>query len=260
MTHRWTRLLTALGVATVAAVAAPAPAYADGPDTITACVSREGRIRVISLRELSDVSRKRDSSPCRRGERLLIWNVVGPRGPAGPIGPQGPQGVPGPEGPQGPQGDPGPAGPGFAGTQFYTVGNGDLRPVGPGNFGTSFAAPPGGTFSTAAAPLMAGIHLPQGATILGMTAHVFDNSASNVTIELIEQQMSDGAAVLLSSAASTDAAAAPYPVEGPATAHVVDNSRAHYFVRVSPSPSWTTTTLQVLGVTVAYTLLPVPSS
>jgi hypothetical protein len=248
MTHRWTRLLTALGVATVAAVAAPAPAYADGPDTISACVSREGRIRVISLRELFDLSRKRDSSPCRRGERLVIWNVVGP------------QGVPGPEGPQGPQGEPGPAGPGFAGTQYYTVGNGDLRPVGPGNFGTSFAAPPGGTFSTAAAPLMAGIHLPQGATILGMSAHVFDNSASNVTIELIEQSLSDGGAVLLSSAASTDMALAPYSVTGPPTTHIVDNSQFHYFVRVSPSPSWTTTTLQVLGVTVVYTLEPVPGS
>jgi hypothetical protein len=260
MTHRWTRLLTAIGVATVAAVAAPAPAYADGPDTISACVSREGRIRVISLRELFDLSRKRDSSPCRRGERLLIWNVVGPRGPAGPIGPQGPQGVPGPPGPQGPQGEPGPAGPGFTGTQYYTVGNGDLRPVGPGNFGTSFAAPPGGTFSTAAAPLMAGIHLPQGATILSMSAHVFDNSMSNLTIELVEHQLSDGTAMLLSSAASSDAAGAPYAISGAMTPRVVDNEQFHYFVRVSPSPAWTTTTLQVLGVTVVYTLEPLPGT
>jgi Collagen triple helix repeat (20 copies) len=259
MTHRWTRLLTALGVATIAAFAAPAPAYADGPDTISACVSREGRIRLISPRELFELSNKPDSSPCRRNERLVTWSIVGPQGPAGPIGPQGPRGVAGPEGPQGPQGpqgEPGPAGPGFTGTQYYTVGNGDLRPVGPGNFGTSFAAPPGGTFSAGAAPLMAGIHLPQGATILGMSAHVFDNSGSNLTIELIEQAMSDGSAVVLSSAASTGAAAAPYPVAGAPTADVVDNSQSHYFVRVSPSPSWTTTTLQVLGVTVIYTLEP----
>jgi hypothetical protein len=260
MNHRWTHLLTAIGVATVAAVAAPAPAYADRPDTISACVSREGKVRVISLRELFDLSRKRHSSPCGRGERLITWNIVGPQGPAGPIGPQGPQGPSGPAGPQGPQGDPGPAGPGFTGTQYYTVGNGDLRPIGQGFFGTSFGPPPGGTFSTAAAPLMAGIHLPQGATILGMTAHVFDNSGSNLTIELIEQQMSDGGAVLISSAASTGAAAAPYAVAGPATAHVVDNSLSHYFVRVSPSPAWTTTTLQVLGVTVVYTLQPLPTS
>lgn len=252
MTHRWTHSLMALGVAAAAFLAAPASAQADdSSSTITACISREGRVRVISSGELLDLSRKRHSSPCGRGERLVTWNIVGPQGPVGPVGPQG---VPGPEGPQGPQGEPGPAGPGFTGTQYYTVGNGDLRPVGQGFFGTSFGPAPGGSFSTSGSPLMAGIHLPQGATILGMTAHVYDNSMSNVTIELIEQELSDGMAVVLSSAASTGAAAAPYPVAGPATTHVVDNSQHHYFVRVSPSPSWTTTTLQVLGVTIVYTL------
>jgi hypothetical protein len=35
---------------------------------------------------------------------------------------------------------------------------------------------------------------------------------------------------------------------------VVDNAQFHYFVRVSPTPGWTATSLQVIGVTIAYTM------
>ena len=56
---------------------------------------------------------------CKRRERAVSWNVVGPKGdkgdpgetgpagPAGPAGPQGEQGPAGAQGPQGPKGDPG---------------------------------------------------------------------------------------------------------------------------------------------------------
>ena len=180
---------------------------------------------------------------------MITWNVTGSQGPPGPPGPQGPPGN---------QGSPGP---GFSGIQYYTVGNGDLRPVGGGNFGTSFAPPPGGTFSTAAAPLLAGVHLPQSAQVLAIRAHVFDNSTSDVTIELIEQALPDGNALLVSSVASTGAAGTPYSIDAaPAMPHLVDNAQFHYFVRVLPAPGWTATTLQVLGVTIAYTLLPIPGS
>jgi hypothetical protein len=216
-----------VGAAALIVFALPAIANGENNDRITACVSKEGRMRLVS-------------APCRRGERLIIWNITGPQGPAGL---------------QGPHGDQGPPGPGFSGTHYYTVGNGDLRPVGGGVFGTSFAPPPGGTFSTAAAPLLAGVHLPQHAQVLAIRAHVFDNSTSDVTIELIEQTLSDGSAMTLSSIASTGAAGAPYSIDTtPAMPHVVDTSQFHYFVRVSPSPSWTATTLQVIGVTIVYTL------
>jgi hypothetical protein len=54
-----------------------------------------------------------DATQCRRRERAVSWNVVGPKGdkgdpgPAGPAGPAGPEGPPGPAGPPGPKGDPG---------------------------------------------------------------------------------------------------------------------------------------------------------
>jgi hypothetical protein len=56
----------------------------------------------------------RNASDCRKGERVITWNVSGPEGPPGPAGPAGPAGPPGPagaNGEQGPAGQPGPAGP-----------------------------------------------------------------------------------------------------------------------------------------------------
>jgi hypothetical protein len=81
-------------------------------EVIRACVSPDGRLRIIGWR-----------ARCFRHEVPLSWNVRGPegkRGPAGATGPAGPQGQPGAPGaqgdpgvagPAGPQGDPGPAGP-----------------------------------------------------------------------------------------------------------------------------------------------------
>jgi hypothetical protein len=231
-------------VAALLALVISTPAYAENNHAIAACISGGGRVRVVSVTEMLHARDEREGSVCRGGERLVIWNLAGPPGPPGP---------PGPQGPQGPRGEQGPAGPGFSGIQYYTVGNGDLRPVGGGFFGTSFGPPPGGTFSTAAAPLLAGVHLPQKAQVLAIRAHVLDNSTSDVTIELIEQALPDGSALTLASVASAGAASAPYAIDGTAIPHVVDNAQFHYFVRVSPGPGWTATSLQVLGVTIAYT-------
>jgi hypothetical protein len=245
MTSRFARLLSVFGASGLVVLALPTIAHAENNNRITACVSKAGRVRIVSAAREAG----RHDSVCRRGERVITWNVTGSQGP------------PGPPGPQGPPGNQGPPGPGFSGIQYYTVGNGDLRPVGGGNFGTSFAPPPGGTFSTAAAPLLAGVHLPQSAQVLAIRAHVFDNSTSDVTIELIEQALPDGNALLVSSVASTGAAGTPYSIDAaPAMPHLVDNAQFHYFVRVLPAPGWTATTLQVLGVTIAYTLLPIPGS
>jgi len=236
-------------------VAFAASARAEESNTITACVSHEGRVRVVKPRSAD--SQKPSANPCRRGEELVTWNIVGPAGPRGPQGgqgEQGPQGDQGPPGAEGPKGDPGP---GFAGVQYYTVGNGDLRPVGNGLFATTLVAPPLGTFSTGAAPLLAGVHLPQHARVLSFALTVFDNSASNLTAELVEHRLSDGTAMVISSASSTGVAAASYEVSSPFGApYETDSQLNHYFVRVTPAPGWTGTTLQVVAVTVAYTLLP----
>lgn len=263
MALRWTRFVPAFGVVAAAALAAPASATSGDGQTISACVSKDGRVRVLTAGGPGGGDRK--PRGCHRTEYPITWSVVGPEGPAGPQGPAGPPGPQGPEGPQGAPGapgdagPPGPAGPGFLGVQSYTVGNGDLRANGTGLFATSFGPPPGGTFSTGAAQLMAGIHLPQRSRILGLSAHVFDNSPSNLTVELIEHDLADGSALQLASASSAGAAGTPYTVEGaPAESREVDNERFHYFIRVTPAATWTTTSLQVLGVTVRYTLEAIP--
>lgn len=241
----WTRLVPVLGVAAAASLTGSTLASAGDDQTISACVSKDGRVRVLTAGAPRRGEGDRDAWRCHRGENLLTWSIAGPEGPAGP------QGLPGAPGAVGPPGL------GFLGSQFYTVGNGDLKANGTGLFATSFGPPPGGTFSTGAAQLMAGIHVPQGARILALSAHVFDNSPSNLTVELIEHSLADGTALLLASAASSGAAGAPFTVGTPlAEARVVDNDRFHYFIRVMPAPTWTTTSLQVLGITVEYTLEP----
>lgn len=249
MTSRFARSLSVFGAAALVVLALPTITHGENTGRITACISKDGRVRIVSAAETREAGRRRHGSLCHRGERLVTWNIAGPQGP------------PGPRGEPGIQGERGLPGPGFSGTQYYTVGNGDLRPAGGGIFGTSFAPPPGGTFSTAAAPLLAGVHLPQHARVLAIRAHVFDDSTSDVTIELIEQALPDGNALLVSSVASTGAAGTPYSIDAaPAMPHVVDNAQFHYFVRVLPAPGWTATTLQVLGVTIVYTLVPIPGS
>jgi hypothetical protein len=213
--------------------------------TLALCVSKQGHVRAVAVPGAVTPGTPH-GSVCRSHERLVTFDTVGPQGPPGPAGA---------EGPPGPEGAPGPPGPGFSGLQHVTVGAGDLHPVGGGVFLTAFGPPPGGAFSTGGAPLLAGVHLPEHAQVLAVRAHLFDSSTSNLTVELVAQELPSGAPSVLASVSSADAAAAPYSVDavlgGP---HVVDNARFHYFVRVSPVPGWTATSLQVLGVTVAYRL------
>ena len=101
------RLRTAgtLGLAFLSWHATPVAAQTNN-NTIYACVSRDGDVRVVNPTER-----------CWRHETRIHWNVVGPQGPAGAqgpqglVGPKGPQGAPGAQGPQGIPGSQGPIGP-----------------------------------------------------------------------------------------------------------------------------------------------------
>jgi hypothetical protein len=90
-------LMLAMATATVAVAQVTAK-----PDTISACVHRNGSIRIVA-----------DDASCSRNERPISWNKQGLPGEAGPIGssgPVGPAGAIGPvgdQGPSGPKGDPG---------------------------------------------------------------------------------------------------------------------------------------------------------
>ena len=91
--------IAAGGCATLAIVAGVAFATRGDPASslLDACVSPGGQLR------LSD-------SGCKKSERLLSLNALGPRGPAGAVGDTGSAGPPGPQGEQGPEGPPGPPG------------------------------------------------------------------------------------------------------------------------------------------------------
>ena len=77
-------------LATAGATYAWASAGATSTQTINACVSRDGILRLVGI-----------NGSCRRGETAISWNTVGPVGPAGPTGqtgPTGPQGIAGRDG------------------------------------------------------------------------------------------------------------------------------------------------------------------
>jgi hypothetical protein len=275
MQSRVIRPLSAVGFAVVvSAIAFGATTASAEDDAIYACVARDGSVRVLKHPHEKD---KRWSSLCRRDEQLVTWNVEGPQGPkgqagapgaAGPqgsqgiqgpqgeVGPQGPQGEQGPVGPQGEQGATGPAGPGFSGVQYYTVGAGDLRGSG---VVQSFLPPPGGTFvQTGEGRLLAGIHLPEGARILGVVMTGSDvSTAVNLRADLLAQDLATGNALTLATSQSAGSAglfAAPATLTADAATPVA-NGVHHYFVQVSAAGGgWGGQSLQVIGISIAYTL------
>jgi hypothetical protein len=104
--HRVVALLLVATAAFTGAAVVHSAANQPEPGVIHSCKHRStGQLRAVA-----------DSSNCRRSERPLSWNAVGPTGPQGLPGPQGdpgaagaagPAGPPGPQGPPGPKGEPG---------------------------------------------------------------------------------------------------------------------------------------------------------
>jgi hypothetical protein len=129
--------LVALGAGAALAATAASRSRADG--VISACVGRDGRLRLAEVRG------------CKKHEQAISWNVrgvkgdpgpagatgpAGPEGPQGAAGPAGPEGQPGPTGPAGPQGERGPQGEqGPAGPQGPKGDKGDPGPPGPAGAG-----------------------------------------------------------------------------------------------------------------------------
>ena len=93
------RLFIILGLALFLLGTSATWVFASSSDgTIHACMNpSDGTIRIVS-----------DPANCRKNERLLSWNIMGPKGDKGDPGPAGPAG---PEGPAGKDGATGPAGP-----------------------------------------------------------------------------------------------------------------------------------------------------
>ena len=92
---RKTRLFGTLGVGLVTAAAATTFALAQSgeAETINACVSKGGDVRIVG-----------PNAVCKAGERAVDWSVRGPQGPAGAAGQPGASGQPGAAGVAGPAG------------------------------------------------------------------------------------------------------------------------------------------------------------
>jgi hypothetical protein len=111
-------LLGTTGTCLALLTSRPAEAVTSNSGMITACVNRDGQIRLL-----------RRGEGCRAGENSVSWNRAGVRGPQGPQGEAGPEG---PVGPQGPQGEAGPEGPvGPQGPQGEAGATGPRGPAGP---------------------------------------------------------------------------------------------------------------------------------
>ncbi|HTE63254.1 MAG TPA: type VI secretion system tube protein Hcp, partial [Solirubrobacteraceae bacterium] len=96
--------VAAVGAGSAIAVAAGGPG-----DTIKGCYRSNGTLRI--------------ADHCRKGEKAISWNRVGPAGPAGATGPTGARGEAGATGPAGPQGAQGETG--------ATGSQGPMGPAGP---------------------------------------------------------------------------------------------------------------------------------
>jgi hypothetical protein len=101
--HRAAALLVA-GIAAVTGAA-----FVHGASSQT----EAGVIHSCKHRSTGQLRAVLDPSRCRRSERPISWNAVGPAGPPGPAGAQGDPGPPGPEGPAGPPGPKGEPGTGL---------------------------------------------------------------------------------------------------------------------------------------------------
>lgn len=152
---------------------------------ITGCRGDGGVLRIVG-----------GPGACKKGERPISWNRVGPRGPTGPQGEAGPQGAPGQQGPQGPQGERGPQGetgpqgdPGLQGErgpQGEAGPQGEQGPRGPSDAYAASAdgVPLGGDTTT-----IAKLGLPAGAYVVTVS-FVADNGESKSPAEVACQSPS----------------------------------------------------------------------
>lgn len=126
-------LFLAVGVTAFAIPAGSAvkrPEAKKAATTVLVCANRaNGRLRLV-----------RRVRACRRVERLMRWNIRGPRGLRGPAGARGRDGAPGPPG------EPGAAGP--PGSNSVAVLSARVTGYS-GGLGPAFAAPTGSSAATA---------------------------------------------------------------------------------------------------------------
>ncbi len=223
--------LSGMAIATVFALAIPAPAKAE---TITICVNKAGKIQQVK-------------GACKAKQTAVTWESVGTTGPQGPQGPQGltgpagVQGATGPAGPQGPQGATGSAGP--AGATGPAGPQGPQGPTGPagaqGATGPTGAQGPTGSVGADGA---AGINAVNAVTLTGgtdgalgsyYTAHGLDYQLNPALTADTPLYMPPGGASV--TGGSTPPVSAEVPLLG-GSSGAAGGTLGHYFVNLSTAP------------------------
>ena len=102
-TNRWAVAIISGSISVAALLAGIAIMQATSDsNTFRACVNKEGKVRLISAPGLTIDDNNRANGPCKKNEKLVVWNAEGPQGPSGD---KGDAGGPGSQGPPGPPAD-----------------------------------------------------------------------------------------------------------------------------------------------------------
>ncbi len=179
----------------------------------------------------------------------------GPDGPQGPQGSQGQQGSQGPQGPVGAQGPDGQAGGGFLGTKVLLVQGMDFHASDTGRaVNESWAWGRFRQNSSSTQSLYAAVSLPEGASISKVTFYYYDDSSHNLVADLIRSPF-DGSSDVVVKRMQTSGAPLFSTSFGSAS-HTVNNTDAHYFVKVTPqsqnSSTWDDVNLGIKSVLIEY--------
>lgn len=137
---------------------------------------------------------------------------------------------------------------------YYSVGDGDFKSALGNAFSTSFST--GGAYMSVAGTqvMVAGLHLPQGATITRFTAYVDDNAAGDLSIRLSRLTHGGNGFTTVASVASSGAPGLANYTDQTIAEPVVDNATYSYHVRVFSSNWPGNSTLKIKGAVVEYTV------
>jgi hypothetical protein len=172
----------------------------------------------------------------------------GTSGPAGPIGASGATGPPGEAGPAGPIGPPGPPNPNAANSDLldnldstdfvrttgaYSIPGVEFHPRSSSD--STAECPPESMSATAGAVLFAGVHLPDGVTVTGLTSHWLDGDpTTNLSIELRRYPLPvTGEPSVMASTSSGGAPGRARSFDLTVSNPVINNQLLGYYLRAS---------------------------
>lgn len=190
---------------------------------------------------------------------------TGPAGSTGPTGPAGETGATGASGDSGLTGFEGPTGPqGLAGLGYFGIWSETIGPtafVGKDSstpvFQFDSSAPSSGAYRPFGVdPLLAPVHLPEGAKLDGITLHGYVGAgvgSSGLELKFLRLGLGSGTTTELASIEITQSGHASATVDLSSLNHTVRHSNRAYYLEVAPVAAWDGETA-VTAVIVSYTV------